>query len=74
MHGVIRSYGDKAIAIESSTKQQYYAPFENVDKNVKDLLTRPLRQGIVVDFKVDKTNITGIRFYATNVTIYQITI
>jgi len=38
MHGVIRSYGDKAIAIESSTKQQYYAPFENEDKNVKDLL------------------------------------
>ena len=79
MLGVVRSYGDRAIAIEGFTQQHYYAPFAHIDHSVNDFLTRPLQPGIVVDFKVDKSNFSGInmygpRFYATNVRLYQITI
>lgn len=79
MRGFIRSFGDLAISIETPSMQQYYAPYKEVDKNIKDLLKRPLLQWIYVDFSVDKSKYEGStwcgkRYYANSVKLIEITI
>lgn len=79
MRGFIRAYGDKAIAIQTLSMRQYYAPFEHVAQNVKDLLTRPLHKQIYIDFKVDETKtagrtVHGTRYYANSITLVEIII
>ena len=36
-NGIILTYGTKAIAIQDKNKQQYYAPFDNVDSDVFEI-------------------------------------
>ena len=59
LKGFIRSYGKKALTIQTETKEQYYGPLENIiDETLFDLLSNNLSY-IPVKFMVDKTNYSG---------------
>tara|TARA_B100000035_G_scaffold150403_1_gene128195 strand:- start:4775 stop:5017 length:243 start_codon:yes stop_codon:yes gene_type:complete len=73
-NGIILTYGTKAIAIQDKNKQQYYAPFDNVDSDVFDMLDKTIRLSVI--FKIDYENYSGYikgkkRFYAYDVKLYD---
>jgi phage terminase large subunit-like protein len=74
MKGTIRSYGKKALTIQSSDKHQYYAPFENVEKLIIPFLDEPSKYPIHVIFEIDYSQYSGEirgkkRFYAKEIKI-----
>lgn len=59
LKGFIRSYGKKALTIQTETKEQYYGPLENIiDETLFDLLSNKLSY-IPVKFMVDTKNYSG---------------
>ena len=40
--GIVKTFGKKAITIETDNKRQYYALFANVHHNIKEQLKYPL--------------------------------
>tara|TARA_B110000908_G_C10183134_1_gene416700 strand:- start:892 stop:1128 length:237 start_codon:yes stop_codon:yes gene_type:complete len=69
--GFIRTFGKKAIAIEDSNKNQYYAVMKDIDQYIIEHLHYPLHY-LPVKFTVNKSKIAGItkigpRYHAKNV-------
>tara|TARA_B100000963_G_C22303786_1_gene526897 strand:+ start:257 stop:496 length:240 start_codon:yes stop_codon:yes gene_type:complete len=75
--GFVRSFGKKAITIQTQDRKQYYALIENIsDKNLLNHLQHPLPY-IPVQFDIDTNSHSGTtkfgpRFYATNIHIHLI--
>lgn len=72
-YGVIKTFGRYAVTIQSSNKQQYYAPFESLDEIILEKLVFPLPQ-LPVKFTVNKNKYSGEsrygkRYYAEDVTL-----
>ena len=72
-YGVIKDFGRYAVTIQSSNNQQYYAPFESLDKLVFEQLNYPLPH-LPVKFIVNKNKYSGEskygkRYYAEDVTL-----
>lgn len=72
--GYIRSYGKKAITIETSNLYQYYAPYQNVEDLIIPFLKDSSKYPILVTFEIDRSNSAGLangkkRYYASNVKI-----
>ena len=59
MKGTIRSYGKKALTIQSSDKHQYYAPFENVENLIIPFLDDSSKYPIHVIFEIDYSQYSG---------------
>lgn len=77
MKGVVRSFGTKAISLETEDKRQYYAPFCDVHKEVMGCLVPKLEVPVI--FEVDITRfagetVFGKRYYAKNVTLQNVDI
>jgi hypothetical protein len=73
LKGVVKTYGTKAITIETQSKQQYYALLENVDIKIREHLTYPLpimpvKFHPVTSMTSGKT-INGPRYFAVNVVL-----
>tara|TARA_Y100001970_G_scaffold272323_1_gene368895 strand:- start:11829 stop:12071 length:243 start_codon:yes stop_codon:yes gene_type:complete len=69
--GVVKTYGPKAITIETEDKYQYYALMANVHHNIKEQLNYPLpilpvKFHPVTSMTAGKT-IKGPRYFAVNV-------
>ena len=77
MNGFIKAFGEKAVTIEISSKQQFYAPLSGISVNVLELLHFSdvfFNHLIHVCFDVDYNNYSystpyGKRFYAHNVVL-----
>ena len=72
--GYIRSYGKKAITIQTEDLNQYYAPYENVEDLIIPFLNDSSKYPILVTFDIDRANSAGTangknRYYADNVII-----
>ena len=72
--GFIRSYGKKAVTIQTQNLQQYYAPYENVEDLIRPFLKDNSKYPILVTFDIDYTSSSGYangikRYYAKNVRI-----
>ena len=77
MKGLVKSFGSKAISIQTKDKRQFYAPYCNVDEQVVKCLVPRLQVPVVFD--VDTTQIAGEtifgnRYYATNVVLQDVPI
>ena len=75
MKGYIVTFGKKAVAIQTENKDQYYAPYEDVDELIKQNLDTDMP--IVVAFEVDLTRYAGHsndkpRYYAKNVQLRDV--
>lgn len=71
--GIAKTYGKKALTIVTDEKEQFYAPFENVEKLIMPFLKVPYTP-IHVSFEVDYNNWSGHangkkRYFAYNVKI-----
>lgn len=69
--GVVKTYGTKAITIETENKRQYYALMANVHHSIREQLNYPLPI-LPVKFHPVKSmiagkTIKGPRYYAVNV-------
>ena len=69
--GIVKTFGKLAISIEDKEKNQYYAPFEDVDKYVLEQLTYPLPV-LPIKFNINKEKFSDYsknipRYYAYNV-------
>ena len=69
--GIVKTYGDKAITIETENKRQYYALMGNVHHTIREQLIYPLpilpvKFHPVKSMTAGKTN-KGPRYYAVNV-------
>lgn len=76
MIGIVKTYGKKAIAIQTDNLHQYYAPLEQVSDEIKPLLTMDCltTTAVLVKFKVDYTKYSGEirgvkRYYAYDITL-----
>jgi hypothetical protein len=75
MIGIVKTYGKKAIAIQTDNLRQYYGPLEDVNHEVIPLLTMEcLTIAVLVKFKVDYTKYSGEirgvkRYYAYDITL-----
>jgi len=77
MKGLVKTFGSKAISIQTEDKRQYYAPYCNVAEQVVKCLVPHLYVPVVFD--VDTTQIAGKtvfgnRYYATNVVLQDVQI
>ena len=75
MKGTIITFGKKAVTIQTEDKEQYYAPFENMDALIFANLETDLP--ILVTFDIDTTQYSGHsngkpRYYAKNVQLRDI--
>lgn len=59
MKGTIRSYGKKALTIQTLDKHQYYAPFENVEDLIIPFLDDSSKYPIHVVFEIDYSQYSG---------------
>lgn len=71
--GTIITYGKKAVTIQDEKKEQFYAPFDNIEDLILPFLTYPLKP-IHVTYDIDYTNYSHQsnkkkRYYAINVKI-----
>ena len=71
--GIVKTYGDKAITIETENKRQYYALMANVHHTIREQLIYPLpilpvKFHPVKSMTAGKTN-KGPRYYAVNVVL-----
>ncbi len=71
MKGIVKTYGEKAITIETENKHQYYALLANVHHNIKEQLKYPLPT-LPVKFHPVKSMTSGStnygpRYFAVNV-------
>ena len=71
IRGIVKTFGDKAITIETEDKRQYYALFGNVHHNIKEQLTYPMPV-LPVKFHPVRSmtsgkTINGPRYLAVNV-------
>ena len=78
MEGLIIAYGKMALTIQSESKQQFYALFENVEETVINLLGNT-KLNIPVKFKIDYTKCNGKtkygkRFHAFDVELQDLVI
>ena len=69
--GIIKTFGEKAITIETDYKHQYYALMANVHHNIREQLSYPLPV-LPVKFHQVKSMTAGEtpfgpRYYAVNV-------
>lgn len=77
MKGIVKSFGSKAVSLETSDKRQYYALFCDVHQEVMKCLIPQLEVPVI--FEVDTTRfsgetIFGKRYYAKNVTLQNVDI
>jgi hypothetical protein len=77
MRGIVKSFGSKAISIQTGDKKQYYAPYCDVADQVIKCLVPRLR--VPVLFKVDTTRVAGVtsfgkRYYATHVVLQDVVV
>lgn len=71
--GIIITYGKKAATIQNEKKEQFYAPFDNMEELILPFLRYPLKP-IHVTYDIDYNNYSNEcnnkkRYYAINVKI-----
>jgi hypothetical protein len=59
MKGIIRSYGKKALTIQTRDYYQYYAPFENVEDLIIPFLDDSSKYPIHIIFEIDYSKYSG---------------
>ena len=69
--GKIITYGKKAVTIQNKDKEQFYAPFEELEEIILPFLKYPFNP-ICVTYDIDYSNYSGEimkkkRYYANNV-------
>ena len=69
--GIIITYGRKAVTLQNKDKEQFYAPFEELEELILPFLTYPFKP-IHVSYEIDYSNYSGEimkkkRYYANNV-------
>ena len=77
MKGIVKTFGDLALSLETEDGWQFYAPYANVDDEVLQYLVLWLR--VPVRFNVDwykysGENRLGKRYFATDVKLQDVEI
>tara|TARA_B110000091_G_C13411367_1_gene308255 strand:- start:190 stop:435 length:246 start_codon:yes stop_codon:yes gene_type:complete len=77
MKGIVKTFGELALSLETEDGWQFYAPYANVDSEVMQYLVQRLH--VPVQFNVDQTkysgkNCMGKRYFATDVKLQDVEI
>ena len=71
MEGKIITRGTKALTIQTESMQQFYALFENIDKNIIEILGK-ISLDIPVKFEINKKRYEGETIYGKRYHAYNV--